>query len=254
VTYTPKYTSESKIEALVGFDITAKTKPSSSQVLDVIEEVEAEIDAKYLGWEDGASYGEGYTISDLYIDVPASAENIEENHLDIITGRTVDTVYLSGYPIIEMTKLYRRTTASAYDSPEWEELNQGYYSGWTPSDSHYKLITTKGKDGQSYGIGFCFYGDKRPYEGPASLKAIFKCGYLIPEEIVQEYATLKCAIKVLQMATNAGEPVRFPSYPGGSLEEYVPRELNNMIREFRERIKEIEKMHLPDRPAGPIMF
>ena len=210
----------------------------------MIERVEKEIDARKLGWKDGGSYGDGYDAI-LYIDVPENAE--DESGLM--------RIYLYDYPILSVSSLQRRTSDELTDTPVWEELKQGYYEGWEEeSDTDYMLITTTGKCGQRYGIGFLFYSSKKPKVGIARLKAVFTYSYNIPPSILEEYATLKVAIQVLKAAAAAGEPTRLSTYTGGDFQTFVNKEIQEQIDEWEKRIKEIEERYFPDIPSGPVSF
>ena len=224
---------------MVQFSITDDTRPSSIQVAEIIREIEKEIDSKWLGWPDGSSYGTGYTMTDLYVDVPSPYTEEEPS----VLGEEVDTVYIP-YPIVSMTKLERRTS-SIEDTPVWEELTQGYYSGWSGGKSDYKVIWTTGPDGQRYGIGWYFYSSKKPKAGRARLKASFTYSFLVPEYILKEYATLRASIIVLELAMASGEPTRLSVYSGGDFQEFVPREVSGLIQRWKERVKEIEEKHFP---------
>lgn len=253
IVYEPKYTSEAAVERLVQFNIDVDTKPSSSEVLEWIELIEKEIDSRRLGWKDGGSEGDGYVVTDLYLDVPKTTEEDEATPLEIITGKYITKLLLTNYPILTMTSLERRTTSQLKSKPTWESLTQGYYEGWTEaSGTDYMLLMDEGKDGQRYGIGFIFYSSKRPKEGRASLKASFTYSYNVPGEVLKEYATLKVAIEVLKASVTAGEPTRLTSYPGGDFQEYIPREMSEQIKQWKARLKEIEKDHFPDTHSGPI--
>ena len=244
MTYISKYTSEAKVEQEVQFEISAETSPSSDEVLAMIERVEKEIDARKLGWKDGGSYGDGYDAT-LYIDVPENAED-ECGFM---------RVYLNDYPILSVSSLQRRISDELTDTPVWEELKQGYYENWEEeSDTDYMLITTTGKCGQRYGIGFLFYSSKKPKAGVARLKATFTYSYNIPPSILEEYATLKVAIQVLKAAVAAGEPTRLSAYTGGDFQSYVPSQMEEQIREWERRIAEIEHNYFPEVPCGPLSF
>jgi len=228
----------------VQFEISAETSPSSDEVLAMIERVEKEIDARKLGWKDGGSYGDGYDAT-LYIDVPENAED-ESGFM---------RVYLNDYPILSVSSLQRRISDELTDTPVWEELKQGYYEGWEEgSDTDYMLITTTGKCGQRYGIGFLFYSSKKPEAGIARLKVTFTYSYNIPPSILEEYATLKVAIQVLKAAAAAGEPTRLSTYTGGDFQTFVNKEIQEQISEWEKRIREIEERFFPDIPSGPVSF
>ena len=242
--YTPKYTSETLIERELQFDITSATSPDSDELLTIIQEVEEEIDAKKLGWKDGGDYGDGYEISGLYIDVPDSVEELTP--LEREKGKKVERVYLEDYPILSMIYLKRRTNSDMEETPEWEDLTEGYYEGWAEGQSDYRVIKIRGPDGQKYGIGWEFYNpDKMPKAGPCRLKAAFTYSYNVPKYILQEYATLKCAIRVAELVVMSGEPVRIAGWTGGDFQEFVNTELTNIINRWKERVKEIEEKHFP---------
>jgi len=247
--YQPKYTSEIKVEEVVQFEISADTSPSSDEVLNMIEKVEQEIDGRKLGWKDGGSYGDGYVATNLYIDVTPENSDVDDEDKDIYATK----VYLRGYPILSVTSLKRRTSDELDDTPVWEDLTQGYYSGWDEtSDTDYMLIMSRGKDNQEYGIGFYFYSSKKPKAGRASLKATFTYSYNVPETVLEEYATLKVAIQVLRAAAAAGEPTRLSTYTGGDFQTFVNKEIQEQISEWEKRVAEIERDHFPDVPSGPI--
>jgi hypothetical protein len=251
MSYIPKYTSEVKVEEVVQFEISTETSPNSSEVLNMIERVEKEIDGKKLGWKDGGSYGDGYDATNLYIDVtPENADIVTED-----STTYAKKVYLRGYPILSVISLKRRTSDELDDIPEWEDLTQGYYSGWSEtSDTDYMLIKSRGKDNQEYGIGFYFYSDKKPKAGKARLKATFIYSYNVPQTVLEEYATLKVAIQVLRVAAVAGEPTRLSTYTGGDFQTFVNKEILQQIAEWEKRIAEIERDHFPDVPCGPVSF
>lgn len=248
--YVTKYTSELDIERLVQFEISSTTSPSSQQVLEIIESVERYIDAKKLGWEDGVSPGDGYTMTDLYIDIPVSKDE-EKDSFETLKGSYATKVYLTGYPIIKMISLHKRVS-DIKETPIWEPLVQGYYPGWTPGSSDYMLLTATGKDGQRYGIGLLFYSDKQPLEGRARLKASFTYSYNVPTRILKEYATLKAGIEVLRAAVLSGEPTRIASWTGGDFQTFVNTQVREQIAEWEARIRKIEEDHFPTVEAGPI--
>jgi len=255
MSYQTKYTSIELVEALTQMSLTESTDPTRTEVFNWIEEVEKEIDARKLGWKDGGSEGDGYDAVNVYIDVPerSAKEEVAISQKERTEG--VRIVYPQRYvPIISVTSLYRRKSLLT-ETPEWEELKQGYYEGWTEtSDTDWMPIIEEGKCGQKHIIGFLFYG-KKPDYGPARLKGTWKYGYNIPGKILQEYATLKVAVRVLEAAVAAGEPTRVGTYTGGDFQSFVNVELRNQINEWKERIKEIERLYFPDdQKAGSVVI
>ena len=164
-------------------------------------------------------------------------------------------VTLVGYPILEVTdhKIYYRDS-DLKENPSWITLTEGYYSGWSGGTSEFMLIMSKGKDGQRYGIGFYFYGDIIPRAGRARLKVSFKYSYNVPEYILREYVSLKVAIEVLKLAVTSGEPTRIAAWTGGDFQDFVNTQLDEQIKHWEKRIKEIEDKHFPDIPSGPVSF
>ena len=239
MSYNPKYATEADVERILQFDITYDTRPSSVQVLDILELIEKEVDSRWLGWPTGSSYGTGYTMTDLYIDVLPPWTDKEPT----VLGEEVERVLIE-YPIVSMTSLARRTS-SIQDEPVWETLTQGYYSGWTEGDSDYSVIWTTGPDGQRYGIGWHFYSSKKPKAGRARLKASFTYSYLVPAHILRRYVSLRAAIEVLRESVIGGEPTRLSVYAGGDFQEFVPRQLRDEVRSLQEEVRQIEQLHFP---------
>ena len=255
MSYSPKYCSISDIERLVQFPISVETKPSEDEVLEIIRSVESEVDAKKLGWKDGGSYGDGYEMTDLYIDVPPVESKTKPTPLERMQGLGAKTVILVNYPILEITdhKIYCRKN-DLKDAPSWITLNEGYYPGWEGGSSDFMLIMSEGKDGQRYGIGFYFYGDTIPQAGKARLKVSFKYSYNIPQYILREYVSLKVAIEVLKLAVASGEPTRIAAWTGGDFQDFVNVQLAEQISHWEKRIREIEEQHFPDKPVGKVSF
>lgn len=268
MSYTPKYTSEVLVEQLTQMNITTSSDPNSDEVLDWIEEVEKEIDAKKLGWGDGRTAGQGYLASNVYLDVPSHIPKIRPiREWELIT-KNIDPYFLAkGFLItIEQTHLYpiipdqsvtlaRNKASELDDAPEWETLARGYYSGWTEAaDTDYLIITSKGRAGQEHGTAFFIYSDKKPNAGLAQLKATFSYGWNLPKHILQRYATLRVGIKVLEAAVEAGEPTRIASFTGGDFQTFVNTQLDATLTRWRDEAKRIERKYFPIEARAKLLW
>jgi len=248
MSYTPKYTSEALVEAITQVDITETTSPNSSQVLTWIEEVEKEVEERRLG---------SHTAADVYIDVPSLEEasgyynvtyRARTGQLFVITsmgvGRLVPLTNIKG-PIISITSLYKNDKDPSQE-PDWVELKEGPGSG-----THFLLLESVSK-GKTFGYALWIY-DKMPLPGPKRLKMSYTYGYNINEKILQEWCTLKVAVKVLQakMGTSSGEGLT--EFVGGDLGTYIPTQYQARINMFRQRIAEIEASYFPHELAIAIL-
>jgi len=264
----PKYTNEEKIEHLTQMDIDNTTDPSSVEVLKWIEGIEAEIDAKKLGWANDRKEGEGYLAKDIYLTVPRIKPTLRpldrfkllSKGLDpriLARGMLIPLQELEYWPIIpeQSITLKRRTTTDLTEKPEWEDLTRGYYPGWVESkDSDYMVITTRGRAGQTHGIAFLIYSDKEIKTGPAALKASYSYGWNLPSAILSKYCTLKVGIRVLEAAVEAGEPTRIATFTGGDFQTFVNTELTATINRWKESIAALEKKYFPREARANILW
>ena len=165
MSYTPKYTSEAKVEALLGITIDDTSVPTSSQLLDLIERVEKEMDARLLG---------SYTSTDELVDTDGG-EFVQPNFL----------------PIISVTSLYVNNK-NLNETPDWTQLTEG------PGDDSSFIVVKKPFAGKLLGIGLYFY-DNIPDEGRAKIKITYSYGFNFDSKILEEYATKRVALEVLQV-------------------------------------------------------
>lgn len=256
MSYTPKYTSEDDIEKLLQFNITKTTHPNSDDVASWIEEIEAEVDAKLLGWGEGRNPGEGYSASDEYFDVPpvtATVTPIERfeyltKGIDPYWFKRGVLILLKGtkLPIISISSLAKRETTEFTEKPTWTSLIQGFYTGWTEAaDSDYLLVKTKGRAGQEHGIALYFYSDNTPNRGKAQLKATYSYGWNLPEKVLKRYCTLRLAVKVANEVVLSGEPVRISSFTGGDFQEFVNTQLDTQIKFWQTEAERLERKFFP---------
>lgn len=242
------YTSEALVEAITQIDITNSSSPSSDQVSTWIEEVEKEVEERRLG---------SHTASDVYIDVPSLRESsgyydvtyrAKTGQLFILTsmgaGRLVPLTNIKG-PIISITSLYKNDKDPSQE-PDWVELTEG------PGDGSDFILLQATSGSKVYGYALWIY-DNFPLPGPKRLKMTYTFGYNIDEKILQEWCTLKVAIKVLQakMGTSSGEGLS--EFAGGDLGTYIPTQYQTRISLFKQRIVEIEATYFPHELAVAIL-
>jgi len=240
MSYQPQYTSEEKVEGILQIDIDNDSNPSSSEVLTWIEEVEREVEERRLG---------SHTATDVYVDVPSLDEaagyysatyKAKTGQLFIATsmgaGILVPLLNIKG-PIISITSLYKNDEDPS-DTPDWEELTEG------PGDGSDFMLLEATSGSKTYGYALWIY-DNFPLAGPKRLKMSYTYGYNINSKILQEWCTLKVAIKVLEakMGTSSGEGLT--EFAGGDLGTYIPTQYQTRIALFKQRIKEIEATYFP---------
>jgi len=238
--YTPKFTSEANVEALLQMEFDASTYPSSVQVLDWIEEIETDVIERNLYQR---------TATDVYIDVPASRLQPEFNSYSwtyhvksdrMIVGRGGGVlVPLTNVkkPIISIVSLYKND-ADLNDAPDWVELTEGPGEG-----SSFILLTSTSRTGEVLGYALWFY-DNFPLAGPKRLKMTYTYGYNVNTEILDRYCTLGVAIKVLQALRGTANPGGLAEFTG-TLGTYVPTHYESRIEDFRREMRLIEEMHFP---------
>jgi hypothetical protein len=218
--------------------IDADTKPNRTEVLQMIEEVEAEIDGQLLGT---------YTATDVYVDVPPT-EGLSEDTLkwfEFITRHgyspsTGKVVVPRLLPIISISKCYRRTTALS-SSASWEELKEGF-------GENFIVLKEQTKDGQELGFALYFFQDA-PTAGLQRLKMTYTYGWNINKAILRKYATLKTAIQVLKAKMGASEPAGLSQFVGGDLQTFVGSQYAQRIEILKAEIEEIEKKYFPEKTS-----
>jgi len=265
MSYTPKYTSISDIERIVQFEITVSSAPNRVQTLAWIEEVERSIDSKKLGWGDGRAEGEGYLATNEYLDVVTTRRLLTPlEEFELVTLNIQPDLLKRGFlvplrgtekkPIISVSSLERRTT-DLTEMPNWEPLVEGFYEGWTEAaDTDYLIIRRNGRSGQSHGVAFFFYSKKAPYSGKARLRATYSYGWNLPGKILQRYASLSVAIKVLKAAITAGEPTRLAAFVGGDFQTFTNTQLEVQINSWKEELKEIERKYFPRKVGAGLLW
>ena len=248
MTYTPQFTSESKVEALLQMDIDANTDPSSSEVLDWIEEIETDVIERNLYQR---------TATDEYIDVPPSElsaglagydwkYHVKTDKLIISRGGGVIVPLVNvKRPIISITSLYKNDEDPT-NTPSWEELTEGPGDG-----SSFILLTATNDSQKTLGYALYFY-DNFPLVGPKRLKMTYTYGHNLDIEILDRYCTLGVAIKVLQALRGTSNPGGLSEFKG-ELGVYVPTHYESRIADFRMEMAEIERKHFP-KPVHPAVL
>ena len=227
MSYLPKYTDIGTLQTFLQMEFTHSSRPSVTEVIELIRLHEREVDNAWLGWEDGASYGTGYLAQNKYIDVPEDFD---------------DVLYLE-YPVTEISSLHMRVSELA-SAPEWKPLKMGYYQGWVEEEgTDFMPLEDIGPDRQRWYYALNFYGQK-PKPGKASLKMTFRYTYGVPATLLKEYVTLKVAIDVANIVVASGEPTRIAGWTGENFQTFVNTQLTAQVNEWKRRIAEIEE-HFP---------
>jgi len=242
MTYSPQYTTEVRVEGITQFDITASTNPSTSEVLDWIEEVEADADQRMLG---------SYTQTDLAFDVPPTStiprsfqkagwlEWVRLYGYDYAEGLVVIPPFV---PIVSVSSLSRRTSGLT-ETAAWEALTEG-----PAADSSWVQIKKKGRNKQYYGIAIFFY-DNIPVAGIGRVKMTYNYGWNLPTAVIREWCGLKVALKVFEALLAANVPYGVQDY--GVMDIRVSAaELKRKWATALDRIVEIEAKHFPTEPKN----
>jgi hypothetical protein len=205
LSYTPKYTDETKVESLLQISVDVDTVPTSGELLNLIQRVEAEMDARRLG---------SYTSTDELVDADGSA-----------------FIQPSNLPIISVNSLYENE-AEPYQAANYKQRTEG------PGEGTSFLIVRREFAGKLLGIGLYFY-DNVPKAGRARLKITYDYGFDFPSLLLEEYATKRVALEVLQVrAANESYNVNLAEGPQAALY----RELKERVRQLNEFFQKFESV------------
>lgn len=244
MSYTPKYTSETKVEAELQTDLSNSTKPTSAQVLVWIEEEEAYIDEIGLGQK---------TASNVTIDVPEELE-MEAPPQGTISwfewisydyerwSRSGRKVCPELVPIVTMTSAYRRTSGLG-DTEVWSSLTEGLAND-------YVVLQGRTRAGLR-GYAFYFF-DNLPSSGVQRVKATYTYGLGLATNLLSEYATWKVCVRVLFALSNTSSPTGTRQFVGG-LQSYVPTQYAAKATQLAERILKWESEWVRKEPGVAVL-
>lgn len=263
--YETKYCSVADVQRESGITFTNSTNPSIEDVLHWLESMEAEIDAKHLGWGEDRDEGEGYLASNVYLNVVTLSPRITPvERFQILTKYSIDPYWHSKGAEIVIPALYRPiisitslsyTTKNLDAEPVWTALTEGYYTGWAEAaGTDYKTERELGKAGQEHIIGIYFYSGTRPDIGRARIKATFEYGWNLPDKILRPYCANLVAAKALDMSVLSGEPTRLSGFTGGDLQEYMNTMVDNEVRKRLEEAQRLQKMYFPTDISIGVLF
>lgn len=237
MTYTPLYTSEVLVEGLTQIDITVSTKPTTAQVLDFIQEIEAQIIEKCLG---------SHTATDEYIDVPTQSEltgafsvtwtpSVDSLRFTYESEGVLVPLYNVKKPFITITSL-AKNDESYDDAPVWDTLTEG-----PALNSSFMLLKSGSK---ALGYALYFY-DNYPLAGPKRLKMTYTYGYNVNSAILQDYCTYGACIRVLMARMGTSQADGLTELQTSNIGIYVPTQYQRRIDEFKAQMKEIEIKYFP---------
>lgn len=232
------WVTESKIESLTTLTIDDTSIPNRTQVAQYITEAEARITDRALG---------SHTATDQYIDVPSGGGiagryqwvyYVKDDRLrtEISRGRIVPLQGIKA-PIISISACAKNDQDPS-NAASWTTLTEGPGDG-----SDYMLLTSGLKD---LGYALWFY-DNEPLIGPKRLKLTYTYGYNVDSDVLGDWGTYIVGIKVLQTRKNSGQIDGMSSYDGGDLGDYVPRHYMELIKSYRDSMREIEREHFSRR-------
>jgi len=243
--YTPVYTTEANVEALTQISIDTGTVPTSTQVLDWIEEIERRIVEQALG---------SHAATDEYVDVPNQEDigaywtlewtpKVDSLRFKYSGAGELVPLYNVKKPILSITSLYKNDEALD-DAPSWTQLTEG------PANNSSFILLKSGIKGLGYAL---FFYDNYPSAGPKRLKVTYTYGWNVDSKILRDYCTLGVSVKVLEarMGTSSGDGLS--EFQSGDFSTYIPTQYMNRIKLYKEEMKEIETKYFP-KPDLPAAF
>ncbi len=244
-TYIALYTSLADVDRLLQAETTGSTKPNDDDVLHFIEETEAGIQARNLG---------STTISGAVFEVKEwnkGTDGVVYAYPDTLPEEGEGLIVVPPYnPIITLSSgfLYKKTDALT-GSGAWTLLKEG-----PGTDTDYILLKRLNKlNGKYLGFGIYFYHDM-PVVGYDRLRANITYGENTDSKILQEYATLKVAKKVIMARLFSGQPSNVATYTAGTgFQTYVNTQFEAQMRYIDSRIKEIEDTHFAKKLSYSLM-
>jgi hypothetical protein len=233
--YSPKYTSQTKVQGLTQFAAGSTSKPTVTEVLQWIQEVEADADERSLYT---------YAVTDEVMDIPGKLDYPAKNTLawvEALAGFAYSEVSNKilmppRTPIVSVTALSRRTT-SLTETPVWELLTEG-----PSSTGSFMLLKRRTKTNQYLAFAIFFYQNE-PDAGLGRVKMTYNYGWNLGVDIIGEWCTLKVAIKVLDVLVRTNTPYGSSDY--GLTDLRIGLDLKKSIATITDRISELELEYFP---------
>ena len=247
--YNPLFTSEEDVESLTQLTITDASVPTSTELLDFIQQVEARVTERGLAT---------HTAPDIYVDVPTQESvgseynwarqsysrfvyRIRQGQFNFNTasGLIIPLGNIQ-HPVIAVTTIHKNDEYPD-DAPSWDLLVQ--WNGVVDDSSFMLLKNTENQRRYGYAI---FMYNAFPIVGPKRLKMTYTYGYNVDTEILKEWCTYQAAIKTLEarMGTNSVDGLSWAA-DSGDLGQFVNTQYAERISLMRLRIAEIEIDHFP---------
>jgi len=236
--YTPVYTTLTRVEGLLQFQLSTGSVPTLAQTLDIIEEVEERIIDRGLA---------SHTATSDYFDVPipdgTSAGNdwtFDADNGRIVIGQQggmIVPLATIKHPIISITSLYKNDEAAG-DAPSWTQLVE--WNGTLGSTDF--MLLKSGRRRTGYAL---YIYENTPYSGPNRLKMTYSYGYNVPSDILRNWTTLAVGIQCLIERMGSNQPSGLSSMQGGQLGQFIPTQYQERIQLLREELVRIEIQHFP---------
>jgi len=239
------YTTVDRIESELQVLIDSETNPNTAEVEDIIEEVEAEMDAMLLGrYHMVSGLIDVLPVEGLNEDTIEWYEYISQYSYSPSIGRLVipDLV-----PIISVdaSGCHTRDTGLG-TAPTWTLVQEGLAN-------EFLILRKKTKTGQNLGFALYFFQDA-PTAGLSMLRLSYYYGWAIDLRILRKYATLKSAIEVLRMKQGASEPTGLSQFRGGDFQTFVSSNYDERIEAMKAEIERIEEDYLPEETGLAVGF
>jgi len=240
MSFIPQYTTIERIEASLQMPIDATTRPNSTEVLDMIQEVEAEMDSQLLyRYHYVSGYVDVEPVTGLNRNTIEWLEFISTYGYSPATGRVVIPNLLPIYSI-DVSGCHTRTTGLGV-SGTWEVRQEGFANDFL-------VLKKQTKDGQELGFALYFFQNV-PAAGVQRVRLSYYYGWNINRSVLRQYATTKTIIEILKAKMGASEPAGLTQFRGGDFQTFVGSNYRERIELLEAKCKSLEDKYFPDRTS-----
>ena len=236
MSYTPKYVELARIEQEAQVHIDSDSNPNETEILDIIQEIETEVDDKRLyRYHRVSGYEDVLPVTGLGEDTIQWFEYISHYDYAPVTGAVVIPTF---QPLIsvDVSGCHFRETALGV-APTWTVRNEGF-------DQDFIILEKQTKNRKKLGFALYFFNDA-PLSGPETIRLSYVYGWDLPRPILRRYVAKRVAIEVLGMKRGANEPAGLSQFRGGDLQSYVGTQYDERIAKLEAQVEKIEFDYFP---------